>query len=432
MIEDQLKHFAVKVNNGSGCIFQPDTTEYTYILTVRHNIEKVEGKPEVRTLLTADKIQVIREAAGHDQPLIIKDVIVHPKEDIAIIIVNYIGKVAYELTHARPEREEKLKIYGYPRMAANAAVRSTDVPCQCNLEHVAGVSYEILTDVPAHTFNKGAAQNITGFSGSGVFYIAGDRLILKGVFPELHNPEGALNKLLVFYTELFNELAVSKDYAAMVTEGLKSFSSHRKDALNSLSTQLKNSVRSHMDNIAGSAITPAAVAERFKGNLQVPYHASYPNIINNPKLWKSWIELLTYLDVATDNPDYSLDVFLRNIRLYYSPDRLIIDKMIQDFLTDSLSMDSIENNSIVVFSGEQPSAKKYLDKQTIKEIVRSIYDVGDENLQVDHPDEIKDFCCLDIAHFADKIAGIKTSLSSAEIKELIKTEVLKILDYGNN
>ncbi|MXV51923.1 hypothetical protein GS399_13150 [Pedobacter sp. HMF7647] len=432
MIADQLKHFAVQVNKGSGCIFQPDTTEYTYILTVKHNIEKVEGKPEVRTLLPVDQIRVIRTGAGEAEPLAIQAVLAHPGIDIAILVANYIGAVPYELTHARPEREEKMKVYGYPKMAAEAAVTSTDIPCQCNLEHVPGVNYEVVADVAAHTFENKAAAYITGFSGSGVFYIAGDRLILKGIFPALHNPAAALNKLLVFYTALFHELAVAKGYAGMLTAGMKSFAAHRKDALNSLDKPIRKSVRAHMDNIVGSAITPLALAEHFKGNLQVPYQASYLNIVNNPRLWKSWIELLTFLDVATDNPDYTLQVFLRNVRLYYSPDKLIIDEMIKAFLTDTKSMDSIEDNSIVVFSGDQPSAKKYLNKAKVKKIVKSIYEADIENMQVDHPDLAKNFCCIDIAHFADKVAEIETSLQPEEIRELVRQEVLKILDYGNH
>jgi hypothetical protein len=432
MIEDKLKHFAVKVNKGSGCIFQPDTHDYTYILTVKHNIERVQGEPEVRTTLEQHEIKVIREGVGQDVPLQIKDVLVHPDIDIAIIIVDYIGAVRYELTHARPEREEKLMIYGYPNMLAKAAVKSTSVNCQCNLEHIAGVSFEIETAAAMHTFNRAAAQNIIGFSGSGVFYVAGDQLILKGIFPELHNPDGALNKLLVFYTGIFDELAVSKGYAEMLPEGLKSFSTHKGEALTTVHRLIKRSVESSIDNIAGSTITPFSVAEQFKGNLQVPYHPSYFNIINNPKIWKSWLELLTFLDIATDNPDYALDIFLRNIRLYHSPDKRIIDEMISTFLTDTKSMDSIENNSIVVFSGDLPSAKKYLDKAKVKKIVKSIYESGIVDMQVDHPDNVKSFCCIDLAHFADKVAEIETSLTPAQIKEQIKEEVIKILDYGNN
>ena len=33
---DKLRFYSVKVNNGSGCLFQPETKDYSYILTAKH------------------------------------------------------------------------------------------------------------------------------------------------------------------------------------------------------------------------------------------------------------------------------------------------------------------------------------------------------------------------------------------------------------
>ena len=39
-IGDLYRIYSCVVNNGSGCLFQPKSSEYTFILTVKHNLIK--------------------------------------------------------------------------------------------------------------------------------------------------------------------------------------------------------------------------------------------------------------------------------------------------------------------------------------------------------------------------------------------------------
>lgn len=41
-MRDDLRLFTVKVGGGSGCLFQPLNSEYSYVLTAKHVIEGVE------------------------------------------------------------------------------------------------------------------------------------------------------------------------------------------------------------------------------------------------------------------------------------------------------------------------------------------------------------------------------------------------------
>lgn len=434
-IEEQLNHYAVKVNNGSGCIFQPDTTGFSYVLTVRHNIEKevLPGSGE-RVIEEPQEINVVRTKAYGSVRLNVLAVYTDQENDVAMLVVDYVGAFGDELMHARPYRDEELRLFGFPNISVRTASNTANIICRCDLVQVPDVSYEVVATPVLHTFNQGAAQTVIGFSGSGIFCIAGERLILKGIFPSLRHNDGALNKLNAFFVEPFNRLALAHGIPELMPEGMCSFRQYEGLVLNSNVQRIRNAVRPHISAIVASPITPKLVSNTIKGNLSVPYAKNYNDIVNNPRLWKAWLELLTFLDIVTDQPDYTLKTFLRNIRLYHSQHKMVIEEMIMELLLDQPSMDAVHDNDVIVFSGKSPSANKYLSKEKVKKIVGSIYQQGNDipGIYIDNADKEKSFCCIDMAHFAEKIGAVDTTLSSEEIRAFIRIEILEILNYGHN
>ncbi len=89
-IEDQLRFYAVKVNEGSGCLFQPDSKEYTYVLTVKHNLE-IENSVGEKELIALNDIKIYRGNVDGER---ISDIIafeLHETLDLALIVIPYIG-----------------------------------------------------------------------------------------------------------------------------------------------------------------------------------------------------------------------------------------------------------------------------------------------------------------------------------------------------
>ena len=428
-IDEQLRFFAVKVNNGSGCIFQPDTTEYTYVLTVKHNLVK-EGK----SICVPDEIIIKRFNLDGDK-IKIRDVYIHANIDIALLVVEYLGNENYTLSYTNPKRYEKVRVFGYPEYLKTQPIHTTSIICSSDLEHDPSVSFEIITDDTMHTFNRGAQQNIVGFSGSGIFFENGEQLILKGIFPRLIDPEGAHNKVNGIYISCFDEIIKNNNLLELIPSCLTSFEFHRDKAFDTINPAIMNCVSDHIKNILDSGITPKSVSGEFKGELCMPYDMNYQNKITNPKLWKSWLELLVYLDISTDNPDYSFNVFCRNIKLYHSENYHIMDQFVGVFLQDQELISKIKNNDIIAYSSENtPAGSKYLEKGRINKIVSNIYKQRsiDPRIKIDDPSKMKTFSCIHIEHFADKIAGIDSELLPLEIKEIIKTEIKNIFNYGNN
>ena len=74
-MRDELQFFTVKVANGSGCLFQPLNSEYSYVLTAKHVIEGVENIEIIRQWIQEDGIKVENQLEILETPYEIKDFI---------------------------------------------------------------------------------------------------------------------------------------------------------------------------------------------------------------------------------------------------------------------------------------------------------------------------------------------------------------------
>lgn len=310
-IEEKLRFFAVKVNNGSGCIFQPNTTEFSYVLSVKHNIERAD-----KTLLNIEEITVQR---NDSTPLTILNIYIHDELDLILLKVEYVGNPEYNLTVSEPIREEQLIVYGYPTYLQG---RSTDLPCVCGLSIQTGISYEITSSNPMHTFNRGAQQNVIGFSGSGIFKIEGNNIILKGIFPRLNDSEGAHNKINGFYIDPINELIRSNELSELLPNYMCDFSFLKSETFNLEAgfangniEFTKNFLKSKTQEIINSPLTPIGIKKLFEKRLILfNQHSSF---LQSKGLWILWLEFLTILNIIKKE-DYSIEKIkeiFNNIRL---------------------------------------------------------------------------------------------------------------------
>ena len=282
-IEEQLRFFAVKVNNGSGCLFQPDTLDYSYVLTVKHNLKKADN-----SICLSNEITVLTSNLD-GEPLRIIAVIIDENLDLALLVIEFIGDSDYPLSFSKPKREEKVVVYGYPNYRFNEAIKTTSLPCISDFEHQNNISFELISEKPMFSFNRGAQQNVIGFSGSGIFRIESNRLILKGIFLSLDNTEGAHNKLNGYYIDCFNYMLNNSTYLELMPSYLTSFKEHKINVFNSINQLIRNGLSPNLANILDSGITPNSIAEQFKGNLYAPYSENYRDKLLNQKMWKAWV-----------------------------------------------------------------------------------------------------------------------------------------------
>lgn len=310
-IEEKLRFFAVKVNNGSGCIFQPNTTEFSYVLSVKHNI--VKGDKSINKI---DEIVVLR----HDKKtVLVSDVYLHDELDLIVLKVEYLGNPEYILTASEPVREEKLTVFGYPDYLQG---ETTGLPCICGFSIQTGISYEIESKNTMFTFNRGAQQNVIGFSGSGIFKLEGENLILKGIFPSLNDSEGAHNKVNGFYINPINLLIKNKGLLELLPDYMCNFSFLKNEAFNLEAgfanhniEFTKNFLKSKTQEIINSPLTPIGIKKLFEKRLILFNQNS--SFLQSKGLWILWLEFLTILNILKkeEYTEEKIKEIFNNIRL---------------------------------------------------------------------------------------------------------------------
>ena len=432
-IEEQLRYFAVKVNNGSGCLFQPDSKEYTYVLTVRHNLEIASGNGE-KVLMPLEDIKIYR---GNIEGEPIPNVITYETHDIldlALIVIPYIGESEMILTHSTSVSNDKLILFGYPKRLSTLEEKRENVRCRCDMQREDQLGTEIRTEQGQDTWDINTQKSMVGFSGCGVFADINGTLVLKGIFPELKDPSGANNKLVSFYISNFNSIADKLKRKHLLPSNLLSFQSYANKAFKRVNPGLKRIFNSNIEQIANSGISPIAIAERNKNTLTIPISKNYSDALSQSKLWEAWLELLTVLNIAIpENQD--LECCCSKVPLYFSANENHIKRLIKLFLSDSTLRSQIKKNSLIAFSSDETSGgKEFLSKEEVKRIVADLNrpDFFNDKMMIGNATQVPGFSCIHIDHFSTKIDQLDVDdLQPDQILDLIKQEIINILNYAS-
>lgn len=167
---DSLREFSVIVEGGSGCIFQPHTKEYSYVLTARH---VVEGKQNIEILhpklankkIETTTLQSIGQPFFHSNNNI----------DAALIKVrriSFINKLFFE--HLNTSIYKNYYLVGYPksRREKNDKYRANKI--QVLNSKVDGYIEAKMESHPSY-------EEIKGQSGGGIIRFQNDNFFLVGI-----------------------------------------------------------------------------------------------------------------------------------------------------------------------------------------------------------------------------------------------------------
>ncbi len=335
-IDDLYRKYAVKVNNGSGCLFQPDISKqpkeskFTYVLTAKHNI-KNEDKTEI---FPKGNIEVYR---GNEQnpgnELKVLEVFHHRDEgkDAAILKVDYVDD-NINLYYTSCQRSDSLRFFGYPirrekelKKNTGVMIKTAGVNCQFDMEHQ-DKRIEIVPKKTQFGYDGNAHEHIKGFSGCGVFKEVKNDILLVGILSRLGDQSGAGDNILILPIDYFKEIISQHNrLLPLKPKHLSSFKGYKNEICKGYGTKLigaKVMLEFVADGVIGKKITPMLIIEQFQEKLCVPNNKDW---LNDRALWSGWLELLTYMallleeEIKSDELDF-LDELLKikKMRIYYN------------------------------------------------------------------------------------------------------------------
>lgn len=289
-MRDDLQLFTVKVAGGSGCLFQPLDSEYSYVLTAKHVIEGVENIEIVRQYIGEDGNKVDETLKILEIPYIHSN----PNKDAAIIKVKKIDGIESLLrSDLSTIEKENWYLCGHPnsRGANDFSYRKNKLKIENPVElYIEG---EIERNVNH--------SEVVGQSGGGIIKSEGSCFLLVGIQKKMavEDEEETLSRIhfapLTFFDEIIEENEAN--LSPLFPPYIGTFSILLQEIFpfpNLLVKQelVRNTLVAISESICGGT-SPDKIIKEYGQKFLV--NGTPTHIIYHKSLWKSFLEFFTII-----------------------------------------------------------------------------------------------------------------------------------------
>lgn len=292
---NKLREFAVQVNDGSGCIFQPMSDTESYILTAKHVIEGKDTQTITRKLLIDNKLIIIEIP-----PDKIKGVYPHPVDDIdaAIIVVEKIQNLQPLLRTEITDVRQGWYLSGFPNCRSDQEDNLVNFKIEIYNEGEFGY-------IEAELNNRQTYGEVVGMSGGGIIKEDGGAYVLTGIQKQMANKEEheILGRVRFMPLSFFDEIVAKYNLAILYPSYIRCFSSLLENIF-PLKNYVynKDTIRNTLKVIAKkiSAITsPKDILDVQGDNILINGQAKFEKY--KELLWQTYLELLVINQVHSLN-----------------------------------------------------------------------------------------------------------------------------------
>lgn len=343
---DLLPKFIVKVEGGSGCLFQPLNDDYSYVLTAKHVIS---GNNEPL---------IVRQTLGENDNLLNETLQIigipfrHTDEnkDAAIIKIQKIEGIELLLRdELSSEYRNGYYLCGHPNSRVNNGYSFRDNKLEIQNKKQHGYFEAELSRVANRT-------EIVGQSGGGIIKVEESCFLLAGIQKQMSASDGIeqLGRIdfmpLSFFDEIIeeNENELSKLFPPYIGSFERLLNEIFPLVGIQIAAQKKSLIQNELKIIAKSLcddFTPQKLIEIYKDSLLVL--GTDKGVINHRELWISFLELLSINQL---HHEYKITLEeLKHIhkskKLYFTDSKEWISKL-EDIYRSDLS--EVEKGGLIV------------------------------------------------------------------------------------
>ncbi len=432
---DLYEVVAVKVecngNVGSGCLYQPSTEDYSYVLTAKHCLTGKQGE-EKEFELTDIMITASSEVRVQQR---IKPIeyIVHTSMDLAIVVIEFIPNLPKYLID-NPVLGSDVRLNGFPAFMKGDRKSITSTVHECSHKKT---SFEVVVNNNQLTnYSNNESVLVEGFSGSGVFMEKEENSYLVGIFPRFTAEEGAYHSLTVIKTEEYNSLLKNRDRAQLIPNYLSSFKEYIMPAFEARSENIAMILNDRAEGL--EEITPLMIKDTLNEKMLLPYGEINSH---DRDIWIGWITLLTYLNIESEERDFSL-MCTRNqngneqkVRMFYSYKHKRLPDLFKVIMNNKVVYNDIGPNDCIVINHEGNSGEVLrLSQERMSKIVM---DIGVSRLQymhkiprIDQPTITKNISLIHVDSFKEKFREFAEIDDFVELEESLRSSIKEVLNGG--
>lgn len=343
---DLLSQYTVKVEGGSGCLFQPIDDEYSYVLTAKHVILGNNSPSINRQVLDGN-------GSMTNVPLeIIGSPFLHtnPNKDAAIIKVKKIDQIEALLRDDfLPENKDGYYLCGHPNSRRNQhdSFRLDEITILQTKEY----NYREAKSKQPIIYNE-----VVGQSGGGILKIEDSCILLAGMQSRMAAEDGkeTLGRLVIMPLSFYDEIIVENEgeLSKLFPPYISSFERLISDIFPLTGIQVvdqkKLLIQNELKVIAKSLcddFTPQKLIDIYQDSLLIS--GTDKGIINHKELWISFLELLSINQLHNEQKITleELKLIHKSKKLYFTDSKEWIAKL-EDIYKSDLS--EVEKGGLIV------------------------------------------------------------------------------------
>lgn len=421
-----LPKFTVKVEGGSGCLFQPINDEYSYVLTAKHVVSSNNTPSIIRQTLDEndnlinETLQIIGTPFRHSDE----------NKDAAIIKVHKVDGIDSLLRdELSSEYRDGYYLCGHPKSRNSDGFSFRENKLEIQNKKQYGYVEAELSRVANRT-------EIVGQSGGGVIKIEDSCFLLAGIQKQMSAPDGIeqLGRIdfmpLSFFDEIIEES--ENELSKLFPPYIGSFErllndifplpnlEYKKDIIQK---ELKKISKDLCDDFA-----PNSILEIFKDEFLA--NGTDKTISIHKKLWSSFLELLTYNQLHSEKK-----LKLEDLKELHKKRKLfIIDtnswtKKINEIYSSNLSDIEIGGSIVVCATNENNPLRVEYSKEELKLLIPDISSpIDPKNISNTVSNPFEELKLVNIFKFQDSI--IKNILKYTEMTVLNSRETIKANTNG--
>lgn len=376
-----MEQHTVIVENGSGILIQPMTTEYSYILTAKHVLEITHDEEETtntKTYLHSEEVKVI-SCKGQ---IAVREIYLHPTADLAILIIDTFENLSLKVSSTSPRRNDEVIVIGCP------GTRRTPTKADFR-DYIRDIEGQVrrlkISDFEIESSDRPSINELKGMSGCGIFievngdcYLCGIETSLSGEIGEYHGRIKGVS-LLEFDSLISKGQYLGKELAELLPPHLFCLSKSINSTFlfkGSAIKQVSGRARDYLQNFAKKSITtktppPFALRKNFSKQLIEKESTKQGELEEG--FWSNYLEYLVIGLIAKDEEEIS-EEFIEQLKthryfLYSGSEQDWIDLLPQIL---EIEIPTLGNNAAVVIATKNSPISASLPEIPLERIVSRI------------------------------------------------------------
>ncbi|MDE1347636.1 ABC-three component system protein [Vibrio aestuarianus] len=416
---ERFRDFTVLVQSGSGCLFQPYSEEYTYVLTAKHNFDDVTTIKITRQVLDENDVVKIETLTTIGEPFF------HPDDnvDAAIIKVEKVESLP-PLLRINDSRVNPLDYYlcGHPKSRrGDDSYRKNKLTVQTK-KHRGYIEGEV---------NKPVTHSeVVGQSGGGILKYINKFHFIAGIQKKMsvQDESELLGRVdfmpLSFFDEIVSHFPdeLEKIYPAYISSFLELIGETYQ--LEDLAINKKDLIKSELHGVATSLcreFCPEKIINLYKNAFLIKNEPA--DSIYNSKLWVGFLELLILSQIQSERElvfNDIIDINKKNRLFFGSVEKKWAEVIKPLFLSDLSDVEKGGNIFVVTSNDDMPTKTEYAPR-----VVANIAQVSKRQMTINSPD-ISPYEDIKVKHiYKLQEAIIDNDVAFLDADELNISDVIK-------